>query len=124
MALDTLTLKNSTGATTAVMRYPTDDTAYPIYEKNFTKERLANGDYVYDYPLNQEKRTWDMMIIREDAGDNLITNLKTLFDLKEELLLDENALIIENNIPVVFELFQPIFRGVNMYDYHVVLQEV
>lgn len=124
MALDTLTLKDSTGTYTAVIRYPTDDTAYPIYEKNFTKERLANGDHTYDYPLNAEKRRWDMMVIREASGDNLITNLKTLFDLKEELLLDENALIVENNIPVVFEEFQPIFRGVNMYDYKVVLQEV
>lgn len=124
MALDTLTLKNSTGTITAVMRYPTDATAYPLYEKTFTKERLASGDYVYDYPINPIKRKWDMMIIREDSGDNLITNLKTLYDLKETLLLDENALIVENNIPVAFEDFQPIFRGVNMYDYKVVLQEV
>jgi hypothetical protein len=124
MALDTLTLKDSTGTITAVMRYPTDDTAYPIYEKNYTKERLASGDYVYDYPLNAEKRRWEMMIIREDSGDNLITNLKTLFNLKEELLLDENALIIENNITVAFEEFQPIFRGVGIYDYRVILQEI
>jgi hypothetical protein len=124
MALDTLTLKNSTGTITAVMRYPTDESAYPKYEKTYTKSRLASGDYTYDYPINNIKRVWDMTIIREDVGDNLITNLKTLFDLKESLLLDENALVIENNIAVVFEDFQPIFRGVNMYDYRVVLQEI
>jgi len=121
---ETITLKNSAGSITAVMRYPTDDTAFPVYEKNFTKDRLANGDYVYDYPLNAEKRRWEFMIIREDSGDNLLTNLKTLFDLKEELLLDEAALLMENNIPVVFEEFQPIFRLPNQYDYKVVLQEI
>lgn len=124
MALDTLTLKNSTGSITAVMRYPTDESAFPKYEKIYTKERLASGNYVYDYPLNNIKRRWELTIIREDVGDNLISNLLTLYELKETLLLDENALIIENNIPVVFEDYQPMYRGVNMYDYKVILQEV
>lgn len=124
MALDTLTLKNLSNSITAVMRYPTDETAYPKHDKTYTKQKLLSGSYTYDYPLYAEKRIWNYMIIREDVGDNLLTNLKALFDLKETLYLDENALIVENNIPVVFEEFQPIFRLPNQYDYQVTLQEV
>jgi len=123
MALDTYTLRNATNTITAVIRYPTDETAYPLIEKTFTKQRLVSGNYIYDYPVFAEKRTWNLRVIREDAGDDLLNNLKQLHDLKEVLYLDENALIIENNIEVVFEEFQPIFRLPNQYDYVVVLQE-
>ncbi len=117
------TLKNSTGSIQATIRYPMEEGAYPIKDKDLTKYKLANGNFAYDEPSNSVKRRWEFEVVREDSGDDLITKLNQLFDLKETLLLDEDALVQESGISVKFEKFQPTYHVGNWYTYQVVLQE-
>jgi hypothetical protein len=120
----TLTLKDTAATITAVMRYITPDSGYPQMPKNFTRLELANGNYAYEYSSNAVKRRWTLDIKGEDSSDLLLTNLKALYDLKESLLLDEDALLVVSNISVVFEEFQPINVSGTLYYYRVVLQEI
>jgi hypothetical protein len=119
----TLTLKNSGATIQAVIRYSGQST-YPRMEKTFTKHQLADGSYAYDYPSNAVKRRWELEIDGEDTADSLLSNLVALFALKENLILDEDALIVEGNINVHFEEFYPTYQVADYYIYKVVLQEV
>lgn len=122
----TYTLKDATSSptTTAVIRYPTEETAYPNIAKAFTKYQLSDGSYAYDCPTYSTKRRWEMEVITEDTSDNLLANLNTLYNLNTTLYLDEDALIVSNNISVFFEEFQPIYQTGNWYIYRVILQEL
>lgn len=122
----TLTLKDATtgGTTSAVIRYPTEETSYPKFPKVFTRYQLSDGSYAYDCPTYSTKRRWELEIIRDQAGDALLTKLKTLFDLNTTLYLDEDALVIESNIDVFFEEFEATYQVGDWYVYRVVLQEL
>jgi hypothetical protein len=120
----TLTLHNAGSTISAVIRYPTEETSYPKLPKTYTKYKLKDGSYSYDVPTYATKRQWELDVIREDSGDDLITKLNQLYALNETLYLDEDALISENDIEVYFEDFQPIYNIGNWYDYKVVLQEL
>jgi len=120
----TITLHNSGSTTSAVIRYPTEETSYPKFPKIFTKYQLSDGSFSYDTPTYSTKRRWEMEIIRDDSGDDLLTNLKTLFDLNETLYLDEDALVIESDIEVFFEAFEPTYQIGDWYIYRVALQEL
>lgn len=120
----TLTLRNATSTIQAVIRYPTGSSAYPKKPKSFTAHNLYDGSKAYDYPANPIKRRWELDIVAEDASDALLTNLNTLFALTETLKLDEDALIVESGINVVFESFEAIYQVGTIYNYRIALQEV
>lgn len=120
----TLTLHNSGSTISATIRYPTENTAYPKFPKTFTKYQLSDGSFAYDTRTIASKRRWELEIIRDDAGDALLTKLKQLYDLNTTLYLDEDALVIESDIEVFFEEFEAIYQVGDWYIYRVVLQEL
>jgi hypothetical protein len=120
----TLTLRNATSSIQAVIRYPTGASAYPKKPKDFTAHKLYDGSRAYDYPANPIKRRWELDIVAEDTSDALLTNLNALFALTEALKLDEDALIVESGINVVFESFEAIYQVGTIYNYRIVLQEI
>lgn len=127
MSTDTITLKNSGSTITATLRYPMEGSGYPLFEKNFTKERLADGSFVYDYPEYEIKRRWEMTIDCENVGDDLLTNLNSLFALSETLYLDIDVDAyeqVESNIPVAFEGFRVIPIVGDIFNYELAIQEL
>jgi hypothetical protein len=85
---------------------------------------LIDGTRAYDEPTDAIKREWNLMIQYEDISDALLTNLKLLYETRATLLLDEDALIVESNIPVYFKTFKPIYQFGGIFHYQVGLQEI
>lgn len=124
---NTLTLRNAASTINAVIKYPQSETAYPLYEKNFTKYQLSDGTFAYDLPTTFNKRKWDITIKYEDASDLLLTNLKTLWDLGISLKLDVDIAAYNlsiSGLDVMFEDFRAIPLVGSVFNYQVSLQEL
>lgn len=130
MATNTFTLENTAGTLTATLRYVRAG-VMPQKDKSFTKQKLADGSYTYDYPSTPIKRRWLFSVDAEDAGDALLSTLNSLFALTENLLLhlDLDPTIFtadgaESNISVHFESYQPTHEVASQFGYSLELQEV
>jgi hypothetical protein len=122
--MPSITLRNATGTITATIKNIVANSAYPETPKNYTEHTLADGSLAFDIAENPVKRVWSLQIKGEDAGDNLLTNLNALYRAKEQLFIDEDALIIENNIPVMFADFSIKYQTGDLYYYGLTIKEM
>lgn len=118
----TLTLSNTAGTIEATLRYVDNPTAYPKDVPSYTEQVLQDGSHTFDVAAYSHKRVWDLLIKAEDTGDDLLSKLNSL--KYTECLLTEDALIVEEDIPVFFKEFEANYQVGIYYTYRVVLQEL
>lgn len=118
----TMILKNTAETIEATMRYISNPTAYPKDVPSYTEQVLADGTHAFDVSAYPHKRRWDLIIQAEDTGDDLLSKLNSL--KYTECLFTEDALVVEEDIPVFFRDFEANYQVGIYYTYRVGLQEL